>query len=259
MSRIAAFGVLTAALLLAGCEKHSDGPKEQKIPGLTELRKTIETPGADDAPVADDGDRVFVRYEGTLPNGEFFDGNIDNPENRNLFTFILGQNMVIKGWDQGVKGMKVGEKSVLEIPSDIAYGPSGSPPKIGPNTDLRFVVELVDIVKAGEEDIYDDELITEGTGPAVKSGDTVTIDYEIRLLDGDVVDSSIERGQTETYVVGEGRVISGLDETLIGMKQGSHHRLKLPPSLAYGPGGRDGVPPGMIVIADVYIRAIKGQ
>jgi FKBP-type peptidyl-prolyl cis-trans isomerase len=259
MSRTAAFGALAAALLLAGCNQESGDLKEQKIPGLTELRKTVTTPGPDGAPVAEEGDRVYVYYEGTLPNGEFFDGNIDNPENTNPFTFILGQNMVIQGWDEGVKGMKRGEKATLEIPAAKAYGPAGSPPKIAPNTDLKFVVELIDVIKKGEDDIYDVELIKEGTGPVIKKGDSVTIDYEIRLLNGDLVDSSLERKKTETYEIGSGDVISGLDETLIGLRGGSHHKFKLPPSLAYGVGGRDGVPAGMIVFADVYIRAVNGQ
>ncbi len=259
MSRIAAVGTLATALLLAGCQNNGAGPEGQQIPGLTEVKKTIDTPAPEGAMTAEEGDRVFVYYEGTLPDGEIFDGNIDNPENRNPYSFVIGQGGVIKGWDEGVLGMKVGEKATLEIPSEKAYGDAGSEPKIAPNTDLRFVVELIDIIKKGEEDIYDDELITEGTGPVIKKGDLVTVDYEIRLLNGDMMDSSILRKKPLKYVVGEGDVISGMDETLIGLKGGSHHKFKLPPSLAYGASGRAGVPGSMIVFADIYIRAVGGQ
>jgi FKBP-type peptidyl-prolyl cis-trans isomerase len=88
------------------------------------------------------GQRVRVHYVGTLTDGTAFDSSRDRGE---PFTFALGGGEVIKGWDQGVVGMKVGGLRKLVIPGDLAYGPSGSPPKIPPNATLVFEIELLGI------------------------------------------------------------------------------------------------------------------
>ena len=73
------------------------------------------------------GDKVFVHYVGTLTDGSKFDSSRDRGER---FSFNLGKSEVIKGWDQGVATMKIGEKAMFTIKADYAYGSAGSPPKI---------------------------------------------------------------------------------------------------------------------------------
>ncbi len=98
---------------------------------------------------AKDGDRVSVYYAGTLLDGTEFDSSKKHapPDGGKPapFEFTLGQGGVIKGWDLGVKGMKVGGKRALTIPSDLAYGARGRPPVIPPNATLKFDVELLGI------------------------------------------------------------------------------------------------------------------
>lgn len=88
------------------------------------------------------GQRLAVHYKGTLTDGKEFDSS----HKRNKpFEFELGKGNVIKGWDQGVVGMKVGGKRKLTIPPSLGYGERGSPPVIPPNSTLVFEIELVEV------------------------------------------------------------------------------------------------------------------
>jgi FKBP-type peptidyl-prolyl cis-trans isomerase len=89
------------------------------------------------------GDKVKMKYTGTLLNGKKFDSTDDH--GGTPFEVTLGAGGVIKGWDQGIPGMKVGGKRTLVIPPDLGYGEPGSPPNIPPNAGLKFDVELVAI------------------------------------------------------------------------------------------------------------------
>ncbi len=88
------------------------------------------------------GDSVQVHYTGWLKDGKKFDSSVDRGQ---PFTFKLGAGMVIKGWDEGVAGMKVGGKRKLTIPPDLAYGAGGRPPVIPPSAELTFDVELLGV------------------------------------------------------------------------------------------------------------------
>lgn len=88
------------------------------------------------------GKQVTVHYVGTLTDGSKFDSSRDRGKG---FSFRLGGGQVIKGWDQGVAGMKVGGLRKLTIPSDLAYGDRGFPPVIPPRATLVFEVELLSV------------------------------------------------------------------------------------------------------------------
>ena len=93
-----------------------------------------------DGDEAVDGTRVTVHYVGVaFRSGEEFDASWNRGQ---PFSFPLGQGQVIAGWDNGIPGMKVGGRRELVIPPGQAYGPQGSPPAIGPNETLVFVVDL---------------------------------------------------------------------------------------------------------------------
>jgi peptidylprolyl isomerase len=107
----------------------------------TELveNELIEGTGAE----AKKGDEVTVQYVGVgYESEEEFDSSWSRNE---PFSFTLGQGRVIPGWEMGVEGMKVGGRRELIIPGELAYGAAGSPPAIGPNETLIFVVDLLEV------------------------------------------------------------------------------------------------------------------
>ncbi len=93
-------------------------------------------------PLAKAGDHVKVHYTGWLTTGKKFDSSVGTNQ---PFDFTLGQGEVIKGWDEGIVGMKVGGKRQLRIPPELAYGAAGHPPQIPQNATLIFDVQLVAI------------------------------------------------------------------------------------------------------------------
>ena len=91
-------------------------------------------------PMPKETDKVKTHYHGTLIDGSVFDSSVERGQ-----PAVFPVNGVIKGWVEALQMMKVGSKWKLFIPSDLAYGPNGSGPKIGPNTTLIFEVELISI------------------------------------------------------------------------------------------------------------------
>ncbi|HWP40515.1 MAG TPA: FKBP-type peptidyl-prolyl cis-trans isomerase [Tepidisphaeraceae bacterium] len=115
--------------------------------------KIVQVRQIADALVAQPGDQVWVHYTGRLEsNGQKFDSSFDRLNRQGSpvpIDFRLGAGQVIKGWDEGIAGMKVGEKRKLIIPPDLAYGAQGTPGgPIPPNATLVFDVELVGIYRA---------------------------------------------------------------------------------------------------------------
>ncbi len=106
-----------------------------------EVKKEILQEGTGDK-VVEKGNSVVVHYTGTFEDGTKFDSSVDRND---PFPFTVGIGQVIQGWDQGLIGMKVGEKAKLTILPNMAYGAQGIPGAIPPNSTLIFEVELLEI------------------------------------------------------------------------------------------------------------------
>lgn len=134
-------GLLASLTIIPACVKAEGGKMITMESGLAYVDEKVGT-GTE----ATDGQRVSVHYTGWLNEngnkGSKFDSSLSGGK---PFVFSLGAGMVIKGWDEGVAGMKIGGKRTLMIPSALGYGARGAGGLIPPNADLIFDVELLDV------------------------------------------------------------------------------------------------------------------
>jgi FKBP-type peptidyl-prolyl cis-trans isomerase 2 len=126
--------------LLFGCARHKIGCTARAALMPFQILSTLREGTGAPAKV---GDKLVVHYKGTLADGgAVFD---DSRERGHAFTFALGCNKVIRGWDEALVGATKGARFTVRIPSADAYGPKGAPPRIPPNADLVFDLELLNI------------------------------------------------------------------------------------------------------------------
>ena len=236
----------------------------------------IETPGeGEESP--DNSSLVTAHYHGMLLDGTVFDSSVDRGE---PFQFSLGG--VVPGWQEAIPMLKKGGKGKFLIPSELAYGPRGAGGVIPPNSVLAFDIELIDFedpaVAAAKQNAIDKQLISqyieeqglttqttesgihyvmekEGTGVSPTVASEVTVHYHGTLLDGTVFDSSVDRGETISFPLGQ--VIPGWQEAIPLLKTGGKAKFIIPSSLAYGPRPAGKIPPNSVLVFDVELFDVK--
>jgi len=213
------------------------------------------------------GMKVKVHYTGFFEDYSIFDSSIERGQPIEL---TLGRGMVIRGWEEGLLYLRVGDKARIWIPYTLAYGETGRGP-IPPRTNLIFDVQIVDAIEpvviqpfiVNQKDTITTEsglkyIIAEpGSNSTPVTGSIVTVHYTGYLTDGKMFDSSVERGQPFQFVLGQGKVIPGWDEGIALMQVGAKYRLIIPSELGYGQRGAGPIPPGATLIFDIELIDFK--
>ncbi len=182
--------IMTAVFILgaggtANAEHNAEHGEERKNLKITDLKK-----GSGEEAVLHS--KVSVHYSGWLEDGSKFDSSLDRGT---PFSFTIGGGGVIKGWDYGVEGMRVGGKRELIIPPELGYGPKGYPGAIPPSATLKFEIELLGVTAPSYSNINNDELKA-----LLEKGVTI-------------VDIRTAKEWAETGIIKGSKLITSFDET----------------------------------------------
>jgi peptidylprolyl isomerase len=222
-----------------------------------------------EGPSPQEGEVVSVDFTGWLTDGTKIGSSVDTG---NPIVFAVGTGQMIPGWDEGMMTMKVGGKRQMVIPPELAFGDQGAGDQIPPNATLILEVDLLSISPgspAAPTEVDEADYVTTdsglkyydfqvGDGPSPQQGQQVSVQYTGWLADGTKFDSSVDRGQPFTFVIGMGQVIPGWDEGVASMKVGGKRQLVIPPELAYGEQGSGGIiPPNATLIFEVELLDVK--
>ena len=225
-----------------------------------------------DGNVLKKGDIVELHYDGYLTDGTKFDSSVDRGQPY-VFRYIL--DPFIPGWNEGLELIQVGGEIKLIIPYWLAFGVAGKGP-IPPKATIIFDIQLLSAGSEAErnkklsadfkklmEKTYPKakqtesglmyEIVEKGTGKYATNGQTVTVHYTGRFVDGSVFDSSVERGKPFNFNLGQGQVIKGWDEGIPLCEIGGKIKLIIPYWLAYGEQGRATIPGKSTLIFDVEL------
>ena len=212
----------------------------------------------------DSGMNVSINYSGYFENGKMFESSVEqgNP----IEGLPIGTGKVIKGWDEAITHMFVGDKARIIIPYQLAYGENARGP-IPAKSNLIFDIEILKAIKpivaepykvAGKDTITTASglkyiVVEKGKGAKAENGKFVSVHYTGYFLDGKKFDSSVERDKPFGFVLGHKHVIAGWDEGVALMNVGSKIRLIVPYQLAYGEKDYQSIPGKSTLIFDIEL------
>ncbi|MFE4644533.1 FKBP-type peptidyl-prolyl cis-trans isomerase, partial [Streptomyces sp. NPDC056730] len=246
--------------------KFGQKPTLEKGEGTPPKELKVDVLSKGDGATVKKGDAIQVNYLGqSWDSDKPFDNSFDRKQ---PFDLTVGAGMVIKGWDQGLEGQKVGSRVELGIPPELGYGAQGQG-DIKPNSTLVFVVDIlkatqvpvsakgtavaqdnIDLPKVGTNDDGKEPTVTvpksappkklvsnyvlESDGEAVKDSDTVVLNYAAYIWkDRKQFDSTYKTGRTQTFPLPQ-LTLKGLKTGIVGKKVGSRVLIVIPPDQAFG-------------------------
>ena len=246
-----------------------------KIPASTPTELVITDLVEGTGRAAEPGDEVSVHYVGVRSaDGTEFDNSYDRGQ---PFPVTLGQGMVIKGWDQGLIGVKAGGRRQLDIPAALAYGDNPQGDVIKPGDALSFVVDVVSVAPglpatvaenepevtiAGQANVAElgvNDLVV-GTGREVATGDKVAVHVKAYRADtGQEINSTWQNPTAVSLTADPTVVLPGLANGLVGMKEGGRRQLTVPFAQGFGEAGNPqlGLPAKTDLILVVDLISIR--
>lgn len=214
------------------------------------LKTLVRSGDGSDTPF--NGCTVHVHYVGRLPSGEKFDSSRDRNE---VFTFQVGKNAVIKGWEYAVVTMCKNEICEIKVSPQYAYGKEGFPPKIPANSTLIFEIELL---SWEHEDVTGDGGVTKRI---IKEGDGISkpnLDATVKCHLRGTVNGNLFDERDVQFIVGDGQdqdIVSGIEKAIVKMRVHERAKILIKPSYGFGENGHEefGIPPNTDIEYEVCL------
>uniref|UniRef100_A0A4W5QT78 peptidylprolyl isomerase n=1 Tax=Hucho hucho TaxID=62062 RepID=A0A4W5QT78_9TELE len=195
-------------------------------------------------------DFIRYHYNGTLLNGVPFDSS--HSRNGTYDTYV-GMGYLIKGMDEGLIGMCVGETRTIIIPPFLAYEEKGYGTVIPSQATLVFEVFMIDLFNPKDDIAVVVKEVPKTCTRKTVVGDYIRYHYNGTFQDGSGFDTSYQRNSTYNTYIGMGYVIQGMDKALQGLCIGEKRRVILPPHMAYGEKGTDIIPGSAVLVFDIHV------
>uniref|UniRef100_A0A4W6BRB7 peptidylprolyl isomerase n=1 Tax=Lates calcarifer TaxID=8187 RepID=A0A4W6BRB7_LATCA len=219
-----------------------------KLHGINEKAETLKALGplyGSERDVV--GDYVRYHYNATFIDGKTFDSSHQRGAAK---VGLLGEGRLIAGIDKGLQGMCVNERRTITIPPHLAYGSTGAVGLL--NTTLVFDIHLLDLWNKADLVITKTITTPKDCKRSVMRTDFVRYHFNGTLLDGTLFRIQVNSGLTQNSLVGEGWLVKGMDEGLLGMCVGEIRNIVIPPFKAYGEKGSE-IPPQATLVYDVLL------
>ncbi|NCT84399.1 MAG: FKBP-type peptidyl-prolyl cis-trans isomerase [Comamonadaceae bacterium] len=264
---------LSASLGLAACGGGGGGDAGTPVNqdpngwgGVTALKITDTAAGS--GATADTGKPVTVTYTAWIYDVRVADtkgSKIDSNVGGSPLPLVVGANNVIKGFDQGTQGMKVGGKRTVTVPASLAYGSTGAGALVPPNAALVFDIELLAVDPNGWLGVTALQTVdvAVGSGTAADNGKTVSVTYTGWLYDARVAgnkgtqfDSNVG-GTPLSFKLGSNQLIAGFEQGVQGMRPGGKRTVIIPASQVYGNSGQGSIPGGAALVFDIQVTSVN--
>lgn len=196
-------------------------------------------------------DFVRFHFNGTLLDGTKFDSSYERWQTQDG---VVGESWLIKGLEEGLLGMCVGEIRHFVIPPFLAFGEKGYGKEIPPHATVVYDLQLEDLHNPKDDISVEILDVPEACMRKSVTGDYIRYHYNGTFLNGVTFDTSYQRNSTYNTYIGLGYVISGMDQGLQGVCVGERRRITMPPHLAYGQqgAGKD-IPGSAVLVFDIHV------
>lgn len=257
--------LIATVVVLCSCSLFRDRYKvDKQYVTKSGLRYTIHKNGIGERPEV--GEKIKIHFTGQLKDGQVF---ASSHKREAPVVFQLGVGQVIKAWDEFFQLVNEGTEATLEVPPNLAYGDQRMA-NVPPNSTLIYHLEFLEVLNppipfdvANKDTIFLENglkyIRVNSTGnQKAEAFRKVTVDYTGYLENGNIFDSSVERGFPISFELGKQQVISGWDFGVQQMRVGEKFRFIVPPNLAYGEKGLlPLIEPGATLIFDIELLKIE--
>ena len=240
-----------ALLACVGLSPLACTPRETTTPSGVIVRWLDSGRGPEIAPE----DWVLVHYDAWIPGGDWVDTTHD--DGVPFLAPSSAEGLLVAGLDEALRLLRVGDRAAITLPAATAYSDVGKPPRVPPNSDLIYELEVLQRLETRENGLRI-AVREEGSGEPASDGDWVVVDYTATHPRTGRELAATPRNQPLEFQLGASNMLPGLNAGIRGLRPGAKATLVLPPELAYGERGKPPwIAPGVHLIYELELRGVR--